>query len=145
MLKLLRVKNEGVLIPGGGRERREDTCGHGLFRESWKIKVVDFLFCFFTLVFSLPPSGYSDPGSHSRLFSPPPQYGSCLAFLSPEDFSSIFPRRPASNCAFTHARRSQQLLILFIISANKFQISPGWDSNSRTNTIILISIAASEG
>ena len=49
--------------------------------------------------FSRPPSRNSDPGSHSRLF-PPPHYGSCLAFLSGEDFSSFFPRRPASNCAY---------------------------------------------
>ena len=47
--------------------------------------------------FSLPPSRNSDPGSHSRLFSPPLHYGSCLAFLSREDFSSFFPRRLASN------------------------------------------------
>ena len=50
--------------------------------------------------FSLPASRNSDPGSHSRPFSPPPHYGSCLAFLSREHFSSFFPRRPASNCAY---------------------------------------------
>ena len=56
---------------------------------------------FFALLFSLPPinSRNSDPGSHSRLFSPPTHYGSCLAFLPREDFSSFFPRRLASNCA----------------------------------------------
>ena len=32
--------------------------------------------------------------------SPPIHYGSCLAFLSREDFSSFFPRRLASNCAY---------------------------------------------
>ena len=46
-------------------------------------------------MFSLPPilinSRNSDPGSHSRLFSPRPHHGSCLAFLSREDFSSILP------------------------------------------------------
>ena len=31
-----------------------------------------------------------DPGSHSRLFSPPPHYCSCLAFLSRQDFSCFF-------------------------------------------------------
>ena len=46
-------------------------------------------FIIFALLFSLPPSRNSDPGSHSRLFSPPPHYGSCLAFLSQEDFSSF--------------------------------------------------------
>ena len=39
----------------------------------------------------------SDPGSHRRLFSPPTHYGSCLAFLSQDDFSSFFHRRLASN------------------------------------------------
>ena len=48
---------------------------------------------------SLPPGRNSAPGSHSRLFLPPTHYGSCLAFLSREDFSSFFPRRLASNCA----------------------------------------------
>ena len=49
---------------------------------------------------SLPPSRNSDPGSHSRLFSPPTHYDSCLAFLWREDFSSFFPRRLASNHAY---------------------------------------------
>ena len=50
----------------------------------------------FALLFSLPPSRNSDPGSHSRLFSPPTHYGSCLAFLRRKYFSSFFPRRLAS-------------------------------------------------
>ena len=41
------------------------------------------------LLFSLPPRRNSDPGSHSRLFSPLPlHYGSCLSFLSREDINS---------------------------------------------------------
>ena len=56
-------------------------------------------FIIFALLFSLPPCRNSDPGSHSRLFSPPTHNGSCLAFLSREDFSSFFPRRLASNSA----------------------------------------------
>ena len=58
------------------------------------------------LVFSLPPinSRNSDPESHSRLFSPPTHCGSCLAFLKREDFSSFFPRRLASNCAYPRPR-----------------------------------------
>ena len=40
------------------------------------------------LLFSFPPGRNADPGSHSRLFSPPTHYGSCLAFFSREDFSS---------------------------------------------------------
>ena len=41
----------------------------------------------------------SDPGSRSRLSSPPPHRGSCLGrrFSSREGFSSFFPRRLASN------------------------------------------------
>ena len=31
--------------------------------------------------YSLSPSRNSDPGSHSRLFSPPTHYGPCLAFF----------------------------------------------------------------
>ena len=90
------------------------------------------------LVFSLPPSRNSDPGSQSSLFSPPTHYGSCLAILSREDFRYFLPRRLASNCAYAHPRRSQQFLILFFsfssFFANKFKISPRRDSNSRTNT-----------
>ena len=54
----------------------------------------------FALLFSLPPSRNSDPGSHSRLFSPDTHNGSCLAFLSREDFpapSSLVDSH-ASNC-----------------------------------------------
>ena len=56
------------------------------------------LFIVFALLFSLRPSRNSDPRSHSRLFSPPTHYGSCLAFLSRQDFSYFFPRRLASSC-----------------------------------------------
>ena len=47
-------------------------------------------FMIFALLFSLRPRRNSDPGSHSRLF-PPTHYGSCLAFLSQENFSPFFP------------------------------------------------------
>ena len=57
-------------------------------------------FIIFALRFSLPPSRNSDPGSHSGLFPPPTPYGSCLAFLSREDFSYFFHRQLASNCAY---------------------------------------------
>ena len=78
-------------------------------------------FIIFALLFSLPPSRNSDPGSHSRPFPPPPHYGSCLAFLSPEEiFSSLSSLVDPRRIVFTHARSSQQLLILFI-SANKIQ------------------------
>ena len=57
-------------------------------------------FIIFALLFSLPSSRNSDPGSHGRLFSPPPHYGMRHAFLSRQDFSSFFTRRLASNCAY---------------------------------------------
>ena len=72
-------------------------------------------------VCSLPSSRNSDPGSHSRPFSPPTHYGSCLAFLSREDFSSFFPRRLASNCAFP--RKALSAVDPFFIFANIFKIS----------------------
>ena len=39
-------------------------------------------------------------GSTWQALSLPPHYGSCLAFLSREDFSCFFPRLLASNCAY---------------------------------------------
>ena len=41
----------------------------------------------FHVLFPLPPSHNTNPGSHSRLFSPPTHHGSCLAFLSREKLS----------------------------------------------------------
>ena len=67
--------------------------------------------------------------------SPLPTTVRALHLLLREDFSSFFPRRIASNCAFTHARRFQQLMhFVFVFFANKFKISPRRDSNSRTST-----------
>ena len=78
--------------------------------------------------FSLPPRRNSDPGSHSKLFSPPLHYGSYL--LSREDFSSFLV--DSRRIVLPHSRRSQQLILFFF--ANKFKISPRRDSKSRTNT-----------
>ena len=72
--------------------------------------------------YSLPPSRNSDPGSHNRLFSPPTHYGSCLAFLSREDFCSFF-LVDSRRIVLTHARRSQQLILFCFVFANKFKIS----------------------
>ena len=83
--------------------------------------------------FSLPPGRNSDPGSHSRLFFPPTHYGSCLAFLSREYFSSSLV--DLRRIVLTHARRSQQLALFFFFFLQiYFKISPRRDSNSRTNT-----------
>ena len=48
-------------------------------------------FIILALLFSLPPSCNSDPGSHSRLFSPPTHYGSCLAFFFARRFHLFLP------------------------------------------------------
>ena len=51
-----------------------------------------------------------------------------------EKTSSLSSLVDLRRTVLTHARRSQQLLILFFF-ANKFRILPRRDSNSRTNTI----------
>ena len=56
--------------------------------------------------YSLPPNRNSDPGSHSRLFSLPTHYGSCLALFPRKDFSSSLV--DSRRIVLTHARRSQQ-------------------------------------
>ena len=84
------------------------------------------------LLFSLPPSRNSDPGSHiAGSFPLPTTYGSRPGFLSREDFrsSSLVDSR---RIVPSHAKRSQQLVILNV--ANKVKISPRRDSDSRTNT-----------
>ena len=48
-------------------------------------------FIIFALLFSLPPSRNSDPGSHSRLFSTPTRYGSCLGFFIARRFQLFLP------------------------------------------------------
>ena len=64
-----------------------------------------FLQQYLRLSLSLPPTGTCQIRGHirSRLFSPT-HYGSCLAFLSREDFSPFFPRRLASNCAYSFSQ-----------------------------------------
>ena len=60
------------------------------------------------------------PSSPSPLYIR--MYGSCLAFLSRKYFSTFFPRRLASHCAyerFVRRRRSQQLILFVLqISSN---------------------------
>ena len=55
-------------------------------------------FVIFALLFSLPPRSNSDPGSHSRPFSPPTHYGSCVGFFFARRFQLFFPRWLASTC-----------------------------------------------
>ena len=66
-----------------------------------------FFFCFPSRLLSSPFCPLSllvvtQIRGHTAGSSPPlpTHYGSCLAFLSREDFSSFFPRRLASNCAY---------------------------------------------
>ena len=83
--------------------------------------------------FSSPlPSRNSDQGSHRRLFSPPTHYGSRLAFLSREGFSSFFLRRLALNCAYP--RYIGDLSSWSSLNFAKKKNSPRRDSNSRTNS-----------
>ena len=63
--------------------KAEKGCFSEIF--GFRVRKCASLFTIFVLLFCLPPSRNSDPGSHSRLFSPPPHYGSCLAFLSREE------------------------------------------------------------
>ena len=131
---LLSFRTDGIITMYFSSISVSYFCGH----RAWYLFVLFCLFVFFHPIYyltpfcSLPPSRNSDAGSHSRLFPPPTYCGSSLAFLSREDFSSFFPRRLASNCAYPHARRSQQLILFYV--AKIFKISPQGDSNSRTNT-----------
>ena len=86
------------------------------YRGNWRMYVGSVIFILFfpshllsSPFYSLPPSRNSDPGSHSRLFSPPTHYGSCLGFLSRGDFSSFLV--DSRRFVLTHARRSQQLIL----------------------------------
>ena len=105
--------------------------------------LVMFCFCFSFFVFflshslsspfySLPPSRNSDPGSHSRLFPPPTHYGSCLAFLSREDFSSSLV--DSRRIVLTHARRSQQLILFsfFFLQINSKSLLGGIRTHGST-------------
>ena len=58
-------------------------------------------------------------GSHNRLFSPPTHYGSCRAFFFARRFSALFSLVDSRQIVLTHARRSQQLILLFLFFANK--------------------------
>ena len=82
-------------------------------------------------LFSLPPSRNTDPGSHSRLFFPPPHYGSCLVFLSREDFSSFFPRRLASNRAYPRWALSAVIRWPFFIFCYNVEALVLWATGER--------------
>ena len=75
---------------------------------------------------------------------PPPHYnGSCLSFLSREDFSSFFPRRLAWDCAYPRYRRSQHQLVVvvdpfFCLQIIKKLTTAGFELQEQHYIIILI-------
>ena len=75
-----------------------------------------FLFCFpfiiLALLFSLPPSRNSDPGSHCRLFSTLPTTVRALHFY-PEKASAFLLWSTRVELPPTHARCSHQLILYF--------------------------------
>ena len=97
---------------------------------TWYTAVSQFFFFFliipfitFALLSSLPPSRNADPGSHSRLFSPPCPLRFVPCIFYRENISALSSLVDSRRIVLTHARRSQQLLILFfIISADKVHI-----------------------
>ena len=65
--------------------------------------LVSIPFVIFALLFNLLRSRNSDPGSHSRPFSPPLHFGSCLSFYREKTSalsSLVAQRRIASNSWF---------------------------------------------
>ena len=85
-------------------------------------------------MFSLPPSRNSDPGSHSRRFSPLPTAVRALPFYR-DNISALSSLVDSRLIVLTHARRFQQLILFYF--ANEFKISLRRDSNSRANTRII--------
>ena len=72
------------------------------------------LFFIFAFLVLLPLSRNANPGSHSRqALLPPPQCGTCPAFLSREGFSTLFPLRLASNCAYPRYNWRSRRLVSF--------------------------------
>ena len=69
-------------------------------------------FIIFALLFSLPPSRISDPGSHSRLFSPLPTTVRTFNFYR-KMISTLSSLVDSRRNVLTHARRSQQLILYF--------------------------------
>ena len=75
---------------------------------------------FFIIIYilCLPPSRSSDPGYHSRLFSPPlPTTVRAFRFYR-EKISALSSLGDSRRIVITHARRSQQLTSFFILQLN---------------------------
>ena len=58
-------------------------------------------------------------------------------FLSREEFSNLFPRRLASNCAYPRCKAFSAVDPFFCIFSYTVKISPQWESNSRTNALVV--------
>ena len=99
--KISGIRQHFVLRKPGSRINTSET-------DTFQHSLLFFSFFFPSHLFSSPFYSLSllvvtqigVPGFHSRLFFPPTHCGSCLAFFSREEFSSFFPRRLASDCAY---------------------------------------------
>ena len=91
----------------------------------WLSPAGDFFYCYYfpshllssPFFLYLPPSRNSDPGSHSRLFSPLPTTVRALHFYR-EKISAVFSLVDSRRTVLTHARRSQQLILSLLLQIN---------------------------
>ena len=91
-----------------------------------------FILCIrFSLLFSFPPSRNSDPGSHSRLFSPLPTSVRALHFY-PEKTLALSSLVDSRRIVLTHARRSQQLILFHFCKQIQNLATNSW-TNTRSN------------
>ena len=108
---LLLLKDVCVMTPVGSCK------GWRCRLESWTYFIL-FYFSIplitFALLFSLPPSRNSDPGSHSRLFSPPHTTVRALLF-DREKISALSSLVDSRRIVPTHARRFQQLILFYFL------------------------------
>ena len=86
---------------------------------------------YYSPFFSLSPLVVIQIRGHIVGSSPPSLIWFVPCFFIARNFSSFFPRRLASNCAYPRYRRFQQLILFYF--ANKLKIPPRRDSKSRTN------------
>ena len=100
---------------------------------NWTMNVTFIPFLMFALLF-LSLLVVTQIRGHIAGSSPPiPTTVRALHFYR-DNTSALSSRVDSHRIVLTHARRSQQLiLILYVYIANKFKISPRRDSNSRTN------------
>ena len=92
--------------------------------------------------FSLPPSRNSDPGTHSRLFSPLPTTVRALHCYR-EKISALSSLVNLRRTVLTHAinRRSQQLLVLFLFFSKINSKSHHGGIRTHGPTLLIVYIA----